>query len=215
VRDADADVVGRSFTAAAVELGLASYPGFTLTSPPAPASPYGVYRAGYVGQGDVPHRVVHDDGSSEDVPPPPVFAQEPSDAVPDSVHVEAEAVAAEAPADVLTRRLPLGTFVHARSGDKGGDANIGMWVDRSGPNHEARVAWLTKLVTPRRVKELLPETAELDVEVYPLPNLGAVNVVVRGLLGEGVAESTRFDPQAKALGEWLRSRHVSITEDLL
>jgi hypothetical protein len=215
VRDADADVVGRSFTAAAVELGLASYPGFTLTAPPAPASPYGVYRAGYVGQGDVAHRVVHDDGSSEDVPPPLAFAQVPSDAVPDSLHVEAEAVVAEAPPDVLTRRLPLGTFVHARSGDKGGDANIGLWVDRSGPNHEARVAWLTKLVTPRRVKELLPETAELDVEVYPLPNLGAVNVVVRGLLGEGVAASTRFDPQAKALGEWLRSRHVSITEDLL
>ena len=51
--------------------------------------------------------------------------------------------------------------------------------------------------------------------MYPLPNLGAVNVVVRGLLGEGVAASTRFDPQGKALGEWLRSRHVSITEDLL
>jgi hypothetical protein len=53
------------------------------------------------------------------------------------------------------------------------------------------------------------------VEVYALPNLGAVNVVIRGLLGQGVAASTRFDPQAKALGEWLRSRHVSITEDLL
>jgi hypothetical protein len=114
----------------------------------------------------------------------------------------------------VTRRLPLGTFVHARSGDKGGDANIGLWVDRS-RHADARTAWLTKLVTPDRIRELLPETADLPVEVYPLPNLGAVNVVIRGLLGEGVAASTRFDPQAKALGEWLRSRHVSITEDLL
>ena len=108
----------------------------------------------------------------------------------------------------------MGTFVHARSGDKGGDANIGLWVDqaRNGPE---RVAWLTKLVTPSRIRELLPETAELEVEVYPLPNLGAVNVLIRGLLGDGVAASSRFDPQAKGLGEWLRSRHVSITEDLL
>jgi hypothetical protein len=111
-------------------------------------------------------------------------------------------------------RAPLGTFVHARSGDKGGDANIGLWVDRT-KHGEARVAWLTKFVTPQRVREIVPEAADLQVDVYPLPNLGAVNVVIRGLLGEGVAASTRFDPQAKALGEWVRSRHVSITEDLL
>ena len=66
-----------------------------------------------------------------------------------------------------------------------------------------------------RIRELVPEAEDLPVDVYPLPNLGAVNVVIRGLLGQGVAASTRFDPQAKALGEWLRSRHVSITEDLL
>jgi hypothetical protein len=104
--------------------------------------------------------------------------------------------------------------VHARSGDKGGDANVGLWVDRS-EHAEERVAWLTKLVTPERVRELVPEAVDLPVEVYPLPNLGAVNVVIRGLLGQGVAASTRFDPQAKALGEWIRSRHVNITEALL
>jgi len=114
----------------------------------------------------------------------------------------------------VTRRKPLGTFVHARSGDKGGDANIGLWVDQSTKADE-RIAWLTKFISPDRIKELIPEAAELDVEVYPLPNLGAVNVVIRGLLGDGVAASTRFDPQAKALAEWLRSRHVSITENLL
>jgi hypothetical protein len=132
-------------------------------------------------------------------------------------------VAAQARQDVVTRRMPLGTFVHARSGDKGGDANIGLWVDHAGGDHAEvdrdkaarRVAWLTKLVTPARVRELVPEAKDLDVEVYPLPNLGAVNILIRGLLGEGVAASSRFDPQAKALGEWIRSRHVSITEDLL
>jgi hypothetical protein len=260
VRDTDANVVGKAFTAAAVELGLASYPGFTLTAPPAPASPYGVYRAEYVDRTEVQHTVVHADGTAEVIAPggPAVAA---SGATPDGLREEAgppnqprssvarrpvpstvgpapslrpssdtaaatvggpvgatrasvDEIAEQAPAETVTRRLPLGTFVHARSGDKGGDANIGLWVDQT-TNAEARVAWLTKFVTPARIRELVPEAEDLPVDVYPLPNLGAVNVVIRGLLGQGVAASTRFDPQAKALGEWLRSRHVSITEDLL
>jgi hypothetical protein len=118
-------------------------------------------------------------------------------------------------------RAPLGTFVHARSGDKGGDANLGLWVRRvttspaDAAAYDARVAWLLSLVTPDFVRALLPETAPLDVEVFALPDLGGVNVVVHGLLGQGVAASTRFDPQAKGLGEWARSRHVEIPEELL
>jgi hypothetical protein len=232
VRDQDPQVVGKTFTAAAIELGLASYPGFTLTGPPAPATPYGIYRPAYVDQSDVAHTVVHADGSSQQIDPPketrPVC--EDAGSVDDSGTKQspsadegAARVAAQARQDVVTRRMPLGTFVHARSGDKGGDANIGLWVDHAGGDHAdvdrdkaaRRVAWLTKLVTPARVRELVPEAKDLDVEVYPLPNLGAVNILIRGLLGEGVAASSRFDPQAKALGEWIRSRHVSITEDLL
>ena len=120
--------------------------------------------------------------------------------------------------DTLTRRLPLGTFVHARSGDKGGDANIGLWVAHDGVDpatYDARVQWLFKLMSPRGIPTLLPEAADLDVDVWLLPHLGAVNLVVHGLLGQGVAASTRFDPQAKALGEWLRSRLVSIEESLV
>ena len=68
-----------------------------------------------------------------------------------------------------------------------------------------RAGWRTTL-TVDRLRELLPETAELPVVRHELPNLRAVNFVVDGLLGEGVAAQARFDPQAKALGEWLRSR---------
>lgn len=113
-----------------------------------------------------------------------------------------------------TRRVPLGTFVHARSGDKGGDANLGLWV-RQGEKREARVSWLLEFVTPTRVRHLVPEAADLHVDVHPLPNLGGVNVVLHGLLGEGVAASTRFDPQAKGLGEWVRSRLVNVPEELI
>ena len=77
------------------------------------------------------------------------------------------------------------------------------------------MAWLLATLTPDFVRELLPETRDLEVEVHALPNLGGVNVVVHGLLGRGVAASTRFDPQAKGLGEWVRSRVVHIQEGLL
>ena len=114
----------------------------------------------------------------------------------------------------ITRRVPLGTFVHARSGDKGGDANVGLWV-RAGDRREARSQWLRQFVSVERMRELVPEAKDLDIEVFELPNLHGVNVLFHGLLGEGVAASTRFDPQAKGLGEWVRSRSVSIPEELL
>ena len=209
VKDARPDPVGRGFTSAAVELALASYPGFTMTAPPAPPAPYGLYRAEYVDRSAVTHTVVHADGRREVVADPTEFgAGDARDSLRPSPF--------PAPRDSLTRRAPLGSFVHARSGDKGGDANLGLWVMHDGSDkYDARVTWLAKLITPRKVRELLPEAADLDVEVHLLPNLGGVNVLIRGLLGEGVAASTRFDPQAKGLGEWMRSRIVNIQDGLL
>ena len=138
---------------------------------------------------------------------------------------------------MTTARLPLGTFIGARSGDKGGNANIGLWVVDPqeaaavalahgqsadlAPTAEAvaladhRYAWLTSIITPESVTRLLPETASYDVEVHPFANLRAVNIVVRGILGRGVAETTRVDPQAKGLGEHLRARLVDIPVELL
>ncbi|KQV77424.1 exopolyphosphatase [Nocardioides sp. Root122] len=211
VKDPSPDPVGRAFTSAAVELALASYPGFTMTAPPGPATPYGVYRAEYVDRSQVTHTVVHADGRRDVVEDPTSFtpAEEAPGARPSPYPGRP---------DVLTRRLPLGTFVHARSGDKGGDANVGLWVAHDGVDrdvYDARVQWLFKMMSPKGIGALVPEAADLDVEVWLLPHLGAVNLVVHGLLGQGVAASTRFDPQAKGLGEWLRSRTVSIEESLL
>ncbi|KRF16467.1 exopolyphosphatase [Nocardioides sp. Soil797] len=208
-KDASADPVGKPFTSAAVELALASYPGFTMTAPPGKPSPYGIYRAAYVGRDRVTHTVVHADGTRETIADPTSFVDR--DEEPGK-----RPSPYPAPADNLTRRMPLGTFVHARSGDKGGDANLGLWIFNDGSaKYTDRVTWLTKLITPKRMRELVPEAADLEVEVFLLPNLGAVNVLIRGLLGDGVAASTRFDPQAKGLGEWVRSRMVSIEEGLL
>jgi hypothetical protein len=227
VLDPSPEVAGKGLTGPAVELALASYPGFTLSAPPAPATPYGVFRACYVPRSSVPHRVHHSDGTVEAIAPPSVAPSAGGPGRPGG------AAAASAVPPGTMQRLPLGTFVQARSGDKGGDANLGLWVSRRvvanphGIEAESsqtradaelvrrRTTWLLGMVTPEFVKELLPETEPLDVEVHRLPNLNGVNVLIRGLLGEGVAASTRVDPQAKALGEWARSRLVEIPEELL
>jgi hypothetical protein len=201
VRDPDPANVGRQFSSAAVELALASYPGFTVTAPPGDGQVYGVFTPGYVDASQVPHTAVRADGKRVEIPcatdtlelapvdPPPL--PEPLPAGP-------------------TRRVPLGRIAAARSGDKGGSANVGVWV-----RTEEQWRWLANTLTVELVKQLLPETADLPVTRHLLPNLRAVNFVVDGILGQGVAYQARFDPQAKGLGEWLRSRHVDIPERLL
>ena len=107
-------------------------------------------------------------------------------------------------------RSPLGRVFGTRSGDKGGNANIGVWA-----RSESAYGWLSDFLTVERVQALLPETAPLAVRRYELPNILALNFVIEGLLGEGVAASTRQDAQAKSLGEWLRARIVDVPGDLL
>ncbi len=211
VKDDDAAVAGKAFTSAAVELALGSYPGFTMTSPPGPASPYGVYRPAYVDRDVVAHTVHLPDGSTEVIADPPVATRPLAQMRPD---LPVAPGAGGSSGEAATRRIALGTFVHARSGDKGGDANVGLWV-RAGDRQDARARWLEHFVSVERVRQLVPEAADLDIEVFTLPNLFGVNILIHGLLGEGVAASTRFDPQAKGLGEWVRSRLVSIPEELL
>src|SRR5207244_3904194 len=115
-----------------------------------------------------------------------------------------------APPGGPTERLPLGTICGARSGDKGGNANVGVWA-----RNAAAYAWLAETLTVDTFRRLVPEAAALPVERHALPNLWSLNFVVHGLLGDGVAASTRSDPQAKSLGEYLRARLVDVPRSLL
>ncbi|MER6245469.1 acyclic terpene utilization AtuA family protein [Streptomyces griseorubiginosus] len=201
VRDPDQEAVGRALSGAAVELALASYPGFHVPAPPGKGSPYGVFEDVYVPHGAVDHVAVLHDGRRITVAP----AQETA-VLEEVLQPPLPEPLDEGP----TARAPLGLVAGARSGDKGGNANIGLWV-RTDPAWR----WLAHTLTVDRLHELLPETAELTVTRHDLPHLRALNFVVEGILGEGVAAQHRFDPQAKALGEWLRSRHLDIPEALL
>ncbi|MDD9377111.1 acyclic terpene utilization AtuA family protein [Streptomyces sp. ZAF1911] len=256
VRDPSPDRVGRALTSAAIELALASYPGFHVTAPPSPAQPYGVFAATTVPAAEVPHTAVLADGTrlgpaadagpagliphppsnagEAEKPAPPAFEERGSGGgAPEGVRGEApprggaassgaagRGGVGESPAGPTapepqaqaapTRRVPLGTIVGARSGDKGGDANVGVWAETD-PAWE----WLRTTLTVDTFKALLPETAPLEVTRHELPNLRSLNFTVTRILGDGVASGHRFDPQAKALGEWLRSRHVDIPVALL
>ncbi len=230
VKDADAERVGRRFSGAATELALAGYPGLHLTGPPSAATDYGVYWPALLPADLVTPRVVHADGRAVEVPHTAHRAA-PRDQVvdaspdlalsPDAVVAEMAEVAepagpvvaageAGAAATRPTRRVPLGTLVGARSGDKGGNANVGLWA-----RTPEAWAWLESYLGIEQFYALVPEAAELEVRRFELANLRALNFVVVGLLGEGVASSTRPDPQAKGLGEYLRSRLVDIPVDLL
>jgi hypothetical protein len=205
IQDRDPARAGRRFSQAAVELALASYPGFTLTTVPGDASPYGVFHAEHLPQSEVDHIAVLPDGQRVRIDPPQK-TEAPDDSTVDE-HVSTVDYSSDGRP---TRRVPLGMVVGARSGDKGGDANLGVWA-RSDAAHD----WLRRYLTVDELRRLLPECGPLAVTRYELPQLRAVNFVVHGLLGAGVAASTRFDPQAKALGEWLRSRLVDVPEELL
>jgi acyclic terpene utilization AtuA family protein len=195
VKDADPRKVGRRFSNATMELALGGYPGFHTTSPPSAETEFGVYWPALVPADVVEHAVVLPDGSTVAIPP-----TASGDGPAESVR------AFDQPAPTgPTRRVPLGLVCGARSGDKGGNANVGLWA-----RDPAAYEWLRSYLTVGKFRELLTEAAPLEVRRFELSNLAALNFVVVGLLGQGVAASTRPDPQAKGLGEYLRSRYVDV-----
>ena len=201
-KDPDEKKVGRAFSNAVIELALASIPGFFgVGGGPGPGRPFGVYEPACVAAEAVPQQVVALGGESRRVSS--VIPPGPASVVPPP---EATAPVPSGP----TTRAPLGRVFGTRSGDKGGNANLGVFA-RSDPAW----AWLDGFLTEERLRALLPEVAPLPIERHRLPNLRALNFVIVGLLEEGVAASTRQDPQAKGLGEWLRARLVDLPVALL
>lgn len=202
VKDPDPNKVGRAFSNALIELALASIPGFfTVGGGPGEGRPFGVYEPATIPAATVPQQVVLLGESAHEV----------SSVIPLGA---VEVAGREGPRVELPRgktvRAPLGRIFGSRSGDKGGNANLGVFA-----RSDAAWAWLDANLTTERLRELLPEVAKLPVDRHRLPAIRSLNFVVHGLLEEGVAASTRQDPQAKSLGEWLRARVVELPEALL
>lgn len=211
LKDKDERKVGRGVANAMIEMALATIPGFYgLSGGPGGAKPFGVYRPALV-PADVVPQYVTVLGETQNATST-VDSVAPDTATPDTAAGPVVALPGPdvGPPTGPTTALPIGTILGARSGDKGGNANLGLFA-----RSDEAWAWMQSFFTVERLQELLPETQELAVERHELPGLGSLNFVVVGLLEEGVAASSRRDSQAKSLGEWLRARVVPIPTALL
>ena len=217
--DADERKLGRAVSNAVNELALATIPGMFSPGGGRPRA-YGVYRPATVAAASVPQDVTFLSGErtvvdSEHPAAAGAAAESADGAAAESADGAADGLKADSGAasgawSGATATAPLGRVVGARSGDKGGNANLGVFACSA-----AAFEWLDRFLTVQRLRELLPEAAPLTVHRYRLPNIWSLNFVIRGLLGEGVASSSRQDPQAKSLGEWLRARIVDVPAELL
>lgn len=189
------------FSRAAIETGLASYPGLYFTSAPGAASELMVFWPTLMSADRFSARVTLDGRTWRVVrhwPMPllhEVIGPEPPTArVPDS----------------STRRMPLGTVLGARSGDKAGNATLGVWA-----RDDQGYRWLRNWWTEQRLRELIPESQGHALKFWELPHLRACGVTIVGILGYGVAANPDLDSQAKGLGEYLRAKYVDIPVSLL
>jgi hypothetical protein len=195
--------VGRAFSGEAVALALASVPGLTLTAPPGDASPHVVYWPTTMPARLVGQRVVFE-GRSYDVAPPPGGPEPPLAAS------TREAPTLRRMPEGPTVRAPFGRAFGARSGDKGGNATLGVWA-----RTPEAFDFLRRFLTADRLRNLLPDLAPYPVERSEFANLWALLFVVRGLLGDGALSNDRTDPQAKTLGEYLRAKIVELPASLV
>jgi hypothetical protein len=202
VKGKNQELITKRFPKAAVEMALGSIPGFTLSDLPGKGSPVIKHWPALIARENVAV-TVNVDGEAFSVP------------WPENGNVYKK-VEYGVPVECFDRyggemlRLPLGRIIGARSGDKGGNANLGVWV-----KNPYAYGFLRSFLTVEKLKELLPDTAALDIERYELPNLCALNFYIKGYLGDGVAASLKGDPQAKTLGEYFRCRKTEIPLDIV
>ncbi|MBO6825235.1 MAG: DUF1446 domain-containing protein [Sneathiella sp.] len=197
VKSSDPKKVGRFFSAKVIEIALATYPGFTGRSAPGGGSPFVLHWPTLVDSRHITEKV-HVGGMTTELEPTSqmdveeIYYQKPMVDIP--------------PAPVgENKNLPFGRVFGTRSGDKGGAANIGVWA-----RDDEAYSWLYHNLTAEKLKEMMPEIEGYDVKRFDLPNIRAINFMIYGILGDGVAANTRIDGQAKSMGEFLRSRKIDM-----
>ena len=202
VKSKNADLVGRMFSAKMIELALANYPGFFTGGGVRSGGPVLVYWPALIDSKHI-KETVHVDGKKIEVLPTNQLGLEEIYYQKQSIDVP------PAPSDAPLRK-PLGELFGARSGDKGGCANIGVWAKT-----ENAFSFLNEYLTVETLKKLMPDVAEFDIDRYELPNILSLNFYIHGILQDGVSSNTRKDGQAKSLGEYLRSKYIDMPKSLI
>ena len=201
VMDPDSKKAGKIFSSKVVELALANIPGFTLTAPPSNGSPSVIHWPALVSANKIT-QTIHI-GEERITLPALIKADQIK-----TIQVNFPQMPSVPQGKLV--KVPFGRAFATRSGDKGGNANLGVWAQT-----DDAFSFLKNFLTIDKLKELLPDCKPFKIERYELPNLLAVNFYIRGLLGDGVAASVRTDPQAKTLGEYLRAKIVEMPEQII
>ena len=105
-------------------------------------------------------------------------------------------------------KIQLTKLAHARSGDKGDTANVGLVALR-----DEFYPLLVREVTAERVKEHFQGICKGQVERYELPNLGALNFLLHESLGGGGTLSLMTDAQGKTFSTALLRMHIEVADD--
>jgi len=107
-------------------------------------------------------------------------------------------------------KIQLQELVFARSGDKGDVSNIGLMA-----KSKNIYDFLVKNVTPERVKEIFKGMIKGGIEIYPMPNIESLEIILRRALGGGATCTLRFDQTGKSMGQALLRMEVQVDERLL
>ncbi len=201
VMDNNKQKVGKLFPSALIEAALSTIPGFTLSRPPSKEVPAILHWPTLVSLKNLNHRaVVNDEAYKIETQSFRQVIEHEFQNIAPTNSIDKKAV---------LKKIAFGRLFATRSGDKGGNANLGVWA-----KDEKGFTFLNEFLTISKLKELLPDMSEFKVERYVLQNLFALNFYIKGVLEDGVAASLRSDPQAKTLGEYLRVKTIEIPEYL-
>ena len=202
VMSSNPDLVGRLFNAKIIELALANFPGWTGRSGVVPNGAYIEYWPALVNSKYIKEHI-HIDGKVIDVIPTSQMDLE--EKYYQKVPYENNKLDAN-----NFKEEYFGKIFGTRSGDKGGCANLGVWA-----KSQDAYSFLFEFLTVKKLKELLPDLDEFQIDRYELPNILSLNFYVHGILQDGISSSTRMDGQAKSLGEYLRAKKINFPEQLL
>ena len=202
VKSMNPDLVGRLFSAKIIELALANIPGFFAQGGVKSNGPVIVYWPALIDSKHIKERVHIDDREIEITPTSQMDFED--------MYYQKEPVEIEEIDIKNEKSIFFGDIYGTRSGDKGGCANLGVWAKNS-----KSYAFLNKFLSVKKLKELLPDLKNFNIERYELSNINSLNFYIHDILEDGVSSNNRKDSQAKSLGEYLRAKVIKVPNSIL
>jgi hypothetical protein len=202
VKSMNQELVGRLFSAKIIELALANIPGFFAQTSPKSSGPVILYWPALINSKYINERV-HVDGKEIEIIPTSQMGLE-------EIYYQREPIKIDDIKSSSHSEIFFGDLFGTRSGDKGGCANLGVWAK----NYKT-FSFLYNFLTIEKIKELMPDLSQYEIERFELPNINSLNFYIHDILQDGVSSNNRKDSQAKSLGEYLRAKKILVPNEIL